>query len=198
MNDDAIASLSFGDAFEVKSKRGSHYSLTLIHIGDGESGLFVRAEDGRIARLHHSSLDWDTLQLRDTGDALRQGDRLLVESDSGVLQGALESTAGDALKLNLPIGIPISLPRAELGACYLVFQARNLKRGDRLFVKSKSGNEYRGTIRAVGPGEKIRLRLENGTTTNLRLHKVDLSSLVVLIPLPTDGLFEKTSGALAR
>lgn len=194
---DDFTSLSFGDAFEVKSKRGSHYSLTLIHVGEGESGLFVRAEDGRIARLHHSSLDWDTLRVKEDGDALRPGDRLLVESESGVLQGALESTAGDTLRLALPIGIPISLPRAELEACFLVFQARNLKRGDRLFVKSKSGNEYRGNIRAVGPGEKIRLRLENGTTTNLRLHKVDLSTLVVLIPLPTDDLFEKTRGALA-
>lgn len=182
--------LEFGETFEVKSQRGRDYTLTFIAEGKDESGLFVRTEDGTVARLMSGALDWDSFSVQAAGPpAIRRGDRLMVESESGFLQGDFRGIEDGNLSVDLPIGVPLAVPQEEISACYLAFRARDLKPGDHLYVHSNSGNVYRGRLRSVGPGDTVRVHLVSGSKTNLRLKKIDLSTLVVLISIPLEELF---------
>lgn len=191
----ALPEIRFGDRFRISSKRGSQYTVTLLRVGDRESGLFVRLDDGRIARLEPAALRWDTYEAvaQDTSP-VRIGDDFLVDATSGSVRGTLEAGGGARLTLRLPIGVPLALPTEDVEGCYLLFKARNLKPGDHVFVKSKSGNEYRGMILRMGASNSLKIELRDGGTTNLRLHKVDLSTLVVAIPLTAKEILKAVAG----
>lgn len=180
-----IPPLSFGDRFQIQSLRGSSYSVTLLARGEGESGLYVRLDDGRIARLDERRLKWDTFSAEGPPEEppVRPGDEVLVDSSSGTLRGTLLEPIGGRVALRLPIGSDLELPREEVSAIHLLFRARDLKAGDHVILRSKSGNEYQGLVRALGPGRRMQLRLKNGGSANLRLNKIDLASLLVLVPV---------------
>jgi hypothetical protein len=175
--------IAFGDRFRIQSLRGSRYLVTLLGVGQLESGLYVRLDDGRIARLDERRLRWDTYEpTSHVGDPpLREGDEVLAETSAGVLRGTLLEPPGAEVALRLSKGADRRLPRGEVDELNLLFRARDLKSGDRIVVNSKSGNEYRGLVRALGPGRRLQLRLDEGGNANLRLSKIDLSSLLILI-----------------
>jgi len=190
----ALPDMEFGDRFSVQSMRGSRYMLTLLKVGAKESGLFVRMDDGRVARLDAAALNWETFEpVEKVGAALRKGDELLIESTSGAVRGELEGAPDGKVHIRLPIGVPLFVPVEDIRQVYLLFKARNLKRGDHMTVKSKSGNEYRGEISALGAGNTVKLNLHTGGSTNIRLQKVDLSSLLVAIPLDEAAVRESVA-----
>ena len=177
--------LRFGDRFSVRSRSGSTYELTFLHRGQAESGLFVRLPDGRISRLTPGRLDLETLQVRGSDhEALRPGDAVLVTTGSGRVRGTYRGRGqGDQLVVELPLGVSIEYPLEDVqDACFL-FKARDLKRGDQLFVTSKSEHEYCGTVRALGPGDRVKIRPGSGGSVSIHLSQVDLSSLAVLVPI---------------
>ena len=181
----AMPEITYGDRFQVESRRGSPYVVTLLGVGDDESGLYVRLDDGRIARLDPGRLAWDTYRptTQEGQPPLRPGDEVLVESTSGTLRGTLLQIDADALLFRLPVGSDLEPPRDQIARLNLLFRARDLKAGDRILVRSNSGNEYRGRVKALGPGRRLQLALQNGSVANLRLGKIDLGSLLILIPV---------------
>jgi hypothetical protein len=177
--------ISYGDRFSVRSVRGSEYRLTLLAFGSQQSGLYVRLDDGRIARLDPERLRWDSYEaLPPGGPPLRAGDEVLVECASGSLRGKLLEPVAREVALRLAIGSDVRLPREEVDELYLLFLASDLQPGDQVIMNSKSGNEYRGTIKALTSDNRLFVDLRNGGEANLRLSKLDLGSVNVQVPLP--------------
>mgnify|MGYP001249562489 CR=1 FL=1 len=182
--------IAVGDRFTIRSVRGSEYQVLFLCFGEGQSGMYVRLDDGRIARLDQERLRWDTYQdlPRDGEAVLRPGDEVLVECSSGTLRGTLLEPVREQVAIRLPIGQDLRLPLGEVEELYLLFKARDLKPGDRLILRSKSGNEYRGTIKGLTPDKRLLVDLRNGGEANLRLSKLDLTSIQVPIPIALDRL----------
>lgn len=181
--------IAVGDRFTIRSVRGSEYRLLFLCFGEGQSGMYVRLEDGRIARLDQERLRWDTFQdLPRDEPVLRPGDEVLLECSSGTLRGSLLEPVTGEVSLRLPIGQDLRLPLREVDELYLLFKASDLKPGDRLILRSKSGNEYRGTIKGLTPDRRLLVDLRNGGEANLRLSKLDLASIQVPIPIKLDQL----------
>ena len=189
--------LLLGERFSIKSLRGSEYQVVFLCFGEGESGIYVRLDDGRIARLDHDRVRWDTFQdlpEGGRGEVLRPGDELLVECSSGSLRGTLLEPVGDVIALRLPIGQDLRLPRREVAELFLLFKARDLKAGDRVLLKSKSGNEYRGTVKGLTADRRLLVDLISGGEANLRLGRLDLTTIQVPIPIALDQLQAKNGG----
>ena len=177
--------LEYGARFTIRSVRGSTYTLTLLAHGEHEAGLYVRLDDGRTARLDPHSLDWSSYTPNPDPSLhpLREGDDLVLSSPSGTLRGTLLEPFGEELALRLPIGSDLRLPRSEIDQLFLMFRARDLKAGDHVHLSSLSGNVYQGQVVALQHGRRLKLMLHAGTEANLRLSKVNLTSLLVMIPL---------------
>ena len=104
------------------------------------------------------------------------------------LRGTLLENVNDEVSLRLPIGSDLKLPRGDVSELFLLFRARDLKPGDGVILKSRSGNEYRGSVRSLVAGRRLVMTLTNGGEASLRLSKIDLSSIMVPIPIPLDSL----------
>ena len=190
VSNNGMPDLSFGQRFRVQSLRGSQYSVCLLSVGAGDSGIYIRLDDGRVARLDKRRLKWDTYEpLEAAGEPpVHAGDEVLVECSSGTLRGTLLENVGDEVSLRLPIGSDLKLPKGDVSEFYLLFRARDLKPGDRVILKSRSGNEYRGSVRSLVAGRRLVMTLTNGGEASLRLSKIDLSSIMVPIPIPLENL----------
>jgi hypothetical protein len=182
--------IAVGDRFAITSVRGSEYKVLLLCFGDGQSGMYVRLDDGRIARLDQDRLRWETFHdlPREGEPVLRPGDEVLIECASGSLRGTLVEPPGEQVALHLPIGQDLRLPRGEIDELYLLFKARDLRPGDRIILRSKSGNEYRGTLKGLTADRRLLVDLRNGGEANLRLSKLDLTSIQVPIPIALESL----------
>lgn len=184
----SMPDISFGERFRIRSARGSPYVARLIHSGEGESGLYVRLDDRRIARLDHGRIVWSTFaRASDDGERILQpGDEIVVESASGTLRGQLTEPVGADIAVRTSRGV-VRVTRNTVLAVQLLFQARELRPGDRFIVRSRSGNEYQGAVNSV-EGERLGVQLRNGREVTLHLDRLDMNTLVVPIPLPLDRL----------
>lgn len=179
--------LCFGAAFTVRSRSGSRYACTFVH---GGAGLIVRLDDGRIARLDPDRIDWSTFApRREAQSGLVPGDEVLVETATERLRGALlELPERAEVALRTRHGAVRRVPRERIKRLSLLFRARDLQPGDAFMVRSNSGSEYRGHVLEAS-ADHARVRLEAGATVNLRLERVDMSTLLVLVPIPLPELF---------
>ncbi|MEZ6185030.1 MAG: hypothetical protein R3F62_08490 [Planctomycetota bacterium] len=164
--------------------------MCLLSVGTGDSGIYIRLDDGRVARLDKRRLKWETFEPLDPSGKppVHAGDEVLVECSSGTLRGTLIEDVGAEVNLRLPIGSDLKLPTSDVSEFFLLFRARDLKPGDRVILKSRSGNEYRGHVRNLVAGRRLVMTLNNGGEASLRLSKIDLSSIMVPIPIPLESL----------
>jgi hypothetical protein len=183
-----VPALAFGERFRVESQRGTRYVARCIHPGERDTGVYVRLEDRRIARLDHRRLAWKTYaKASDDGEhVLQVGDEVLVEAPSGTHRGPLEEAPAQELCVRGPRGVA-RVQRNTVLALSLLFRARELKAGDRFIVRSRSGNEYHGAVNTVD-GSRLAVTLRDGREVTLHLDRVDLETLVVCIPLPLDRI----------
>lgn len=147
--------------------------------------VFVRLEDGRIR----------SYPLRKVRRAegpppvapLWTGDEVLLESAAGKLRGELAEVPGEEVVLRLRHGQDVRFPRAQVRALSLVHPARELTAGARFEVKSRSGNRYEGTVSTVLPDQRALVKLATGKTVELKLERLELETLLVLIPVSLDA-----------
>lgn len=187
--EDVVPPMEVGQRFSVKSIRGSLYEAVLLSRGENGGGLYVRMDDGRIARLERERLNWISFtKLKDDGRALLQpGDQLYVVGPKGPEQGELLLPIKDVVVIRPVEGSVVRIPRAQVMEVDLLSKSSDVKAGDRILARSSSGNEYRGLVKARTPdGYKVKLRV--GGDARLRLAKLDLSSIRMAIPIPLAAL----------
>jgi hypothetical protein len=174
----------FGQRFRVSSRSGTRYVARFL--GGADGGIFVRLDDQRIARLDQSRLQWSTFEPASNDGELvvRAGDEVIVELGAARARGRLETLRPLAVRTRLEV---IPIPREQVRALFLLFRARELVTGDRFIVRGLSGTEYEGLVRALD-AERVTAVLRDGRETLLQRRKLDLSTLLVLIPVPLDRL----------
>jgi hypothetical protein len=185
--------LETGLRFKIASKSGKVYETTFLAVGPEDAGLYVRLEDRKLARLSPQRLVWTTLEKGARGAVLLPGDELLLRTAAGEeISGKLLKPPVDEFALRLIGGTTVTVPFASLadGTFRLLFPASDVRAGDDFFVKSRSGNEYRGRAAVIEP-DRIAVQLvgkEPGDLVHIQVAKIDLRSLYVLIPLKVTSL----------
>jgi hypothetical protein len=175
--------IAFGERFRVRSRAGTQYVVR--YLGQGEGGIFVRLDDQRIARLDDSRLEWSTFA-RASGDgaALAPGDDIVVDLEGSHVRGRLETLRPLSVRTSLEV-IPIA--RERVRALHLLFRARELLPGDRFLVRGRSGTEYDGSVSGIDK-EHVVVTLRGGRETTLQRRRLDMDTLLVMIPVPLDRL----------
>lgn len=179
-----------GDRFEVSSLRGHAYSLSfLAPPAEDGTNLYVRMEDGKLARFDASRVDWTTLDVKAPGDACLPGDEVLVRSGGVEHRGELIETITESIVLVGSRGkVALPLGKVELESFRVAFPAAKAQVGDEFLVVSLSGKKYRGHAHAVsskglvvqldGADAKVRMNLDHLALDTLRiLVAVQLSAL---------------------
>lgn len=177
--------MEVGQRFRVKSLRGSVYEAVLLSKGEAGGGLYVRMDDGRIARLEPERLDWISFtKLKDDGRGLlHPGDQVYVVGPKGPVQGELLLPIKDVVVIRPTEGPVQRIAREQVMEIDLLSKSSDVKAGDRILARSGSGNEYRGLVKERTPdGYQVKLRV--GGEARLRLAKLDLSSIRMAIPIP--------------
>lgn len=180
------ARLSPGDRVKVTARGGTDYEVTVVHAGRDDAGLFVRLQDGTLARLLPSRIDWSSLQHLGTKEPVVAGDEVLVVALGGAQRrGRLASPLDDRVTISAGPGKVYSLPKdeVEVKRFRLMFAAPNLCPGDEFLVTSRSGREYRGLAREVSPSRIVAELRPQRQSVVLRPDRLDLSTLKVLIPV---------------
>lgn len=184
---DALPKPSFGQRFRVRSRSGNEYVARFLYRGDQESGVFVRLDNGQIARLLNSKIQWSTFVAasdRLTEPVVGEGDDVVAECTEESFRGKLAGALGSrVLQLELATGRQKRLPRRDVLTVSLLFRAPELRKGDAFVLQSTSGREYSGRVLSVG-SESATVRLDNGKEVSLRMDRIDLNTLFVMIPLP--------------
>jgi hypothetical protein len=138
-----------GDRFSVKSARGNPYDLTLVHVGDDESGLCARVASlgGKLARFYPDRLDLGSVRKLERASTLRPGDEVLVTPKGSFEHRGVAAGRGTGrLEVRLPGGRTLSLAPNEVERAALLFAATDWRTGDEFLVSSKTGREYRGRV----------------------------------------------------
>lgn len=177
--------MEVGQRFRVKSLRGSVYEAVLLSRGEAGGGLYVRMDDGRIARLESERLDWISFtKLKEDGRGLlHPGDQVYVVGPKGPVQGELLLPIKDVVVIRPTEGPVQRIAREQVMEIDLLSKSSDVKAGDRILARSSSGNEYRGLVKERTPdGYQVKLRV--GGEARLRLAKLDLSSIRMAIPIP--------------
>jgi len=178
------ASLRFGRGFRVRRRAGGHLVATALARSPG--GVYARAEDGSIARVHSGDVDWTACEpCDDAPPALVPGEPIQVRSAAGTLRGELAAApAGGQLVVRLPHGAELPVPVEPIDRAHLLLIKAELDPGDPFEVKSKSGNLYTGFVRERVAPDRVVVELDSGKTADIRLDRLRLETLVVLLPVP--------------
>jgi hypothetical protein len=179
--------LAYGSGFTVLEEQVEREAVCL-HQGPLE--VFARLADGRIGCYPLRKVRRNQ---RHSGVApLRPGDEVLLESPAGKLRGQLASEPGVEVVIKLRHGEAVRVPRQQVRTLSLVHPMRELIGGARFEVKSQSGNRYEGTVSQVLPDRRALVKLTTGKSVELKLDRLDLASLIVLIPVslepPAEGV----------
>ena len=157
--------------------------MTLVAAGAEEAGLYVRLSDGRLARLDPARLDWSSRRVtgQSMGAVLCVGDILRLQLPGEAVRGRLLSRTASTLEL-ATVGGPLrSLGRDQVLETLILFRASDMKRGDRLLLRSRSGNEYEGTFSRLDASGLIDLVLLNGEHLSVREARLDKEEFYVLV-----------------
>lgn len=150
--------------------------------------VFLRLGDGQIR-----SVPLRKVRRQEAPSAippLREGDEVLLESAAGRLRGQLCAVPGAEVVLRLRHGQEVRFPRDKVQMLSLVHPARELSAGARFEVRSRSGNRYEGSVSTVLPDQRALVKLVGGKNVELKLERLDLDSLLVLIPVSLEAAAE--------
>jgi hypothetical protein len=184
--DGAPPHLQLGRRFRARSRRGSEVVATFIGRGADESGMFVRLEDGRIARLDPRRMDWSTFEaLAAQGPALRAGDQVVVEAGALARRGLLAEPVGADVVVQGTDGL-VRVPARDVTGLFLLYRASDLQPGDRAILRSRSGNTYQGILQPEVEPDMLRLDVVGGKRVELRRGRLDMDAALVAIPVRLD------------
>lgn len=173
------APLGYGVGFVVQDEQGERDAVCL-HQGPLE--VFARLADGRIGCYPLRKVRRGR-RPKELPAPLREGDEVLLESPAGKLRGRLAGEPGPEVVVRLAYGADVRVPRAQVRALSLVHPMRELIGGARFEVRSQSGNRYEGTVSQVLPDRRALVKLTTGKSVELKLDRLDLTSLIVRIPV---------------
>lgn len=181
--------LFFGERFRVRSRRGNTYVMTFLHWG--ASALYVRRDDGKIARMDDGRLEWTSYSTASEPlhPVLGAGDEVLVDSDTrGTVRGILLGIDGEQVALRTPDRGALRVALSEVQTLYLLYRAPELWPGELFLARSRWGDEYRGALEALSADGTGSVRFDDGSAGDLQLDQLEPSSIDVLVPIPLDEL----------
>ena len=177
--------LQAGDRFSIQSRRGSRYQVTFLAFGPEDAGWYVRLSDGRLARLDPARLDWPSREPLgvDPESLLAPGDVVQIRAIGETVRGRLLERDSATLTVATKEGVWRTIPRHEVSKIHILFRASDLKRGDAVILRSRSGNEYQGSFQSIDAAGLIDLQLPSGDRLSVRKSRLDQDGIFVLIPV---------------
>ncbi len=175
--------LVFGEGFVVADRGGDVAAVCLHNL---HTDVFGRLPGGEIKSFSMRRIKREPPA--STPSPIRPGDDVLLETSAGRMRGQLTAPLDAQVSIRLKTGQDLRFPRDKVRVLLLVYPSRELVAGLRFEVKSRSGNRYEGTVGHLLPDQRALVKLTTGKTVELKLERLDLDSLLLLIPISlTDG-----------